>query len=68
MNKIFAKTLKTSFLGHFRTCFSPPSPTEPFSKTGIRHFFYLMSNFMKKKKSENTDDPEILHLQTDGQT
>ena len=52
MNKIFAKTLETLFLGHFLDFLSPTSQAHPnyFSKTGILHFsYFMMWNFMEKK-------------------
>ena len=44
MDKIFAKTPKTLFLGHFLNFLSPPSQAYVnfFKKTGIYHFYYFM--------------------------
>ena len=61
MDKIFNKTLKMSFFGHFLDFLSPPNPSDFFSKSGIYYFSYLIvSNFIERSQKE-TNDLEILN-------
>ena len=59
MDKIFARTLKTLFWDFL----SSPSQADQkfFSKTGIKLFLLCDEKLYGGKKTEKTDDPEILH-------